>query len=89
MTNEELAFKLVKTACPHDYGKVHCPACATSAIERAKVEECQRVILAIEEYGRTDMTLSRLGELLNQSPPVLRILFARAKERAIDNERVI
>jgi hypothetical protein len=38
MTTEELAYKLVKTACPHDYGKVHCPACATEAIERAKSE---------------------------------------------------
>jgi hypothetical protein len=82
MTNEELAFKLVKTACPHDYGKAHCPACATREIERAKTEERQRVILAIEEYGRTDMTLSRLGELLDQSPPVLRVLIGRASERA-------
>jgi hypothetical protein len=35
-TNEELAYKLVKTACPHDYGEVHCPACATKAIALAK-----------------------------------------------------
>lgn len=39
MTTEELAYKLVKTACPHDYGKVHCPACAAEAIERVKTEE--------------------------------------------------
>lgn len=81
MTTEELAYKLVKTACSHDYGQVHCPACATEAIERAKGEERQRVILALEEYGRTDMTLSRLGELLDQSPPVLRILIGRAASR--------
>jgi hypothetical protein len=35
-TNEELAYKLVKTACSHDYGEVHCPACATEAIALAK-----------------------------------------------------
>jgi len=82
MTNEELAYKLVKMACPHDYGKVHCPACATREIEKVRTDERQRVILAMEEYGRTDMTLSRLGELLDQSPPVLRILIGRASERA-------
>lgn len=82
MTNEELAYQLVKTECPHKYGKVHCPACATVWIARAKTDERQRVLLAIEEYGRTDMTLSRLGELLDQSPPAMRVLIGRASEKA-------
>lgn len=53
-------------------------------IHKAVAEERQRVILSLEEYGRTDMTLSRLGEMLNQSPPVLRVLIRRAADRFSD-----
>jgi hypothetical protein len=69
----------------HDAGEGVCVHCVRDQIKKAKEEECQRVILALEEYGRTDMTLSRLGELLNQSPPVLRILIGRAAARANDS----
>lgn len=51
MTIEELAYKLVKTNCPHGYGigllRVHCPACATEAIKNF-----------------TDLQVSELKELL-------------------------
>lgn len=69
----------------HDRGIGVCSFCVQKRIDVAVTAERQRVILALEEYGRTDMTLSRLGELLDQSPPVLRILIARANDRFRDS----
>lgn len=66
----------------HDQEAVKLHGSATE--KRFRVPDLLKLL---EDYSRAELTLSRLGEILDQSPPVLRAVFVRAAKVMAGNEQ--
>lgn len=66
-----------------EYERLKAQKDATEAAQREKIfsEDVVMVFRHLEEYSRDEIALSRLGELLNQSPPVVRAVIVRAAKK--------